>query len=204
MALLGTLRDRLRGEPDDGATSDSPTGDSAATNGPIPARVHAHRDEPFVVFLIGMRVNALWKVHRWLPIFFVAPRMIRELRDDPDSGLLGSRTAVGPGLRHVQFVQYWRSFEDLRAYARDSEHLHLEAWREYNASPTNEHSDVGIWHETYLVDPDDYETVYNNIPPHGLGAADGSELVPATGQRRSAATRLGRAESDESNGESGS
>jgi len=31
----------------------------------------ADRDEDVVVFLIGMRINAFWKVHRWLPVFLV-------------------------------------------------------------------------------------------------------------------------------------
>jgi len=58
----------------------------------IEGRVHAEREEPFVVFLIGMRVNKLWAVHRWLPILLVATRMVRELRAREDSELLRSRS----------------------------------------------------------------------------------------------------------------
>lgn len=46
--------------------------------------------------------------------------MVRELVSDPDSGLLGSRTVVGPGIRNLGFIQYWDSFDALREYARDS------------------------------------------------------------------------------------
>ncbi|MFC7132862.1 MULTISPECIES: DUF4188 domain-containing protein [Salinibaculum] len=172
MRLLGTLAERLRGL----LGADERTG-----------RVHAERDADVVVFVVGMRINALWKVHRWLPVFLVAPRMVRELRRDPGSGLLGSWTFVSP-LRTVGFVQYWDSFESLRAYARDSDHLHLDAWADYNADA--EDGAVGIWHETYRVGADEYETVYNHTPPRGLGAAAGSDLVSATGQRESAAGRL--------------
>ena len=147
-------------------------------------RVHAEREDDVVVFLIGMRVNALWKVHRWLPIFLVAPRMVRELRAAEGSGLLGSWTYLSPP-RGIGFVQYWDSFESLRAYAQDSDHLHLDAWREYNQDGDDA---VGIWHETYRVE--DYETVYNTVGPRGLGAAAGSDLVPATGRRESAAGRI--------------
>jgi hypothetical protein len=136
-------------------------------------RVHAEHDDDMVVFLIGMRINALWKVHRWLPIFLVAPRMVRELRLEDDSDLL------------VGFVQYWEDFESLREYARDHDRLHLDAWGKYNERTDGS---VGIWHETYRVA--EYETVYNNSPPRGLGAAAGSELVPATGHRESAAGRI--------------
>lgn len=151
-------------------------------------RVHAEREDDVVVFLIGMRVNAAWKLHRWLPVFLVAPRMVRELRRGPDSGLLGSWGFLSPP-RTVGFVQYWDSFESLRAYARDSDHLHLEAWGEYNEREA-EAGDVGIWHETYRVAADEHESVYNNVAPRGLGAATGSQVVPATGRTTSAAGRL--------------
>jgi hypothetical protein len=150
-------------------------------------RVHADREDGVVVFLIGMRVNAVWKLHRWLPVFLVAPRMVRELRES-ESGLLGSWGFLSPP-RTVGFVQYWDSFESLRAYARDSDHLHLEAWGEYNEQEA-EAGAVGIWHETYRVDPGDHESVYNNVAPRGLGAAEGSEVVPAAGRAVSAAGRL--------------
>ncbi len=150
-------------------------------------RVHAEREDDVVVFLIGMRINAFWKLHRWLPVFLAAPRMVRELQGDPDSGLLGSWGFVSP-LRTVGFVQYWDSFESLEAYARDSDRLHLDAWSDYNDQA--DEGAVGIWHETYRISADEYETVYNNNPPRGLGATSGTELVPATGQRDSAAGRL--------------
>jgi len=153
-------------------------------------RVHADRDDDVVVFLIGMRINAFWKVHRWLPIFLVAPRMVRELRRDPDSGLLGNWGFLSPP-RGVGFVQYWDSFEDLQAYARDSDHLHLDAWAEYNEETDGS---VGIWHETYRVES--HESVYNHHPLHGLAAADGTTLTEATGQDRSAAGRIDGVEDD--------
>lgn len=156
-------------------------------------RVHAEREEPFVVFLIGMRINKLWAVHRWLPILLVAPRMVRELRGQEGSGLLGSRNWVA--WWSVGFVQYWESVEDLRAYARDVDARHLDAWRSYDAE-TPASGAVGIWHETYRVDPGGYETVYNRMPAYGLAAADGLERVDATGERASMFGRLGRTDGD--------
>ncbi|WP_436347500.1 DUF4188 domain-containing protein [Natronorubrum sp. FCH18a] len=153
-------------------------------------KVTAERDDDFVVFHIGMRINTLWKVHRWLPLVLVAPRMVRELVADPESGLLGSRTVVGPGIRNIGFVQYWESFDALRAYARDSNRLHFPAWQEYYQDGTKDDAAIGIWHETYLVGADEYETVYNNMPAHGLAASDGTEIVPAANQRKTAAGRL--------------
>jgi hypothetical protein len=162
------------------------------TANPIERKVAADRSEKFVVFHIGVRINAFWKIHRWLPIVLIAPRMVRELVSDPESGLLGSRTVVGPGIRNVGFVQYWDSFESLREYARDSDRLHFPAWQEYYEDGTRQDAAVGIWHETYVIDPDEYETVYNNMPRHGLGATDGATVTPAAGQRDTAGGRIGK------------
>ncbi|WP_276270801.1 DUF4188 domain-containing protein [Haloarcula litorea] len=153
---------------------------------PIPRRMTADVDDDFVVFRIGIRINKLWKVHRWLPVFLAMPRMLRELESDPDSGLLRYRTSFG--LRNATLTQFWRSFEDLHEYAHDADAEHLPAWQRFS-SEVGQSGDVGIWHETYRVRPDDHESVYVNMPPFGLGAA--TDLVPATGDRETAADRLG-------------
>jgi hypothetical protein len=83
----------------------------------------------FVVFLIGMRINKPWKVHKWWPVFVAMPRMIRHLSEN-DLGMLGYHLALrasGPIL-----VQYWRSAEQLQRFARDSLLPHLSAWRMFN------------------------------------------------------------------------
>ena len=38
-------------------------------------RLTAEMDGDFVVFLIGMRVNKPWKVHKWLPVARAMPRL---------------------------------------------------------------------------------------------------------------------------------
>ena len=43
-------------------------------------RLTANLDGDFVVFLIGMRLNQPWKVHKWTPLASAMPRMIAELR----------------------------------------------------------------------------------------------------------------------------
>jgi hypothetical protein len=159
-------------------------------NGIYREKVAAERDEEFVVFHIGMRINAFWKLHRWLPVLLVAPRMLRELLTDSESGLLGSRTVLGPGIRNIGFVQYWDSFESLREYARDGDQSHYPAWQEYYRNGTKDDAAVGIWHETYLVTDGEYETVYNNMPAHGLAACDDTDIVPATGHRKTATGRI--------------
>ena len=44
----------------------------------IDKRMTAEVDGEFVVFLIGMRINKPWKVHKWLPVFLAMPKMLKE------------------------------------------------------------------------------------------------------------------------------
>jgi len=153
--------------------------------GIIQKRVCAEIEGPFVVFMIGARINRPWKLNVVLPFLATMPRMLKELAADPALGLLHVRQHFS--LTSVTLVQYWRSFEHLEAYAQSPERQHLPAWRWFNTT-IGSNGDVGIWHETYLVQPGCYETVYNNMPSFGLGAA--GKLVDATGVRQAAHQRL--------------
>lgn len=130
-------------------------------------RRYATLDGGFAVFLIGMRVNNPWKVHRWWPVARAMPRMLRELRQHPELGLLSAEIWGG---RTTIVVQYWRSAEALFAYARNRDAGHLPAWRAFNEA-VGRSADVGIWHETYVVAPGGYENIYVDMPPFGLGRA---------------------------------
>jgi len=138
----------------------------------------------FVVFLIGMRINRWWKVHKWLRVAFAMPRMLRELAQKPELGFLGYEQWPG---RTILVLQYWRSMDALLAYAKNRDAAHLPAWRSFNKL-VGTSGDVGIWHETYRVRAGDYENVYVNMPPFGLGKV--GELVEATGKRQHATDRL--------------
>jgi hypothetical protein len=148
----------------------------------IPNRVTAEIDGDFVVFLIGMRINKPWKIHKWLPVFLAMPRMLKELATRPESGFLGHTMGL------PVIVQYWKSFEHLESYARSKDQLHWPAWVAFNTRVGNSRGDVGIWHETYRVRAGEYETVYSGMPPFGLGKA--GRLIPATGGKESARERF--------------
>ena len=149
-----------------------------------PHRLTAQLDGDFVVFLIGMRINQPLKVHRWGPVAAAMPRMLRELYQQPDLGLLHAEMWFS---RTIILVQYWRSMAQLQAYAQARESQHLPAWQAFNRRIGTDGS-VGIWHETYEVGPGRHESVYVNMPAFGLGRA--GQLLPAEGDRRSAAQRL--------------
>jgi hypothetical protein len=96
-----------------------------------------------VVFLIGMRFNNPWKIHKW-----------------------------------------WGE-----AFARDASLPHHPAWRAFN-KVVGGNGDVGIWHETYLVQAGQYETLYGNMPRFGLAQA--AEHVPVARKGETAAQRRGQ------------
>jgi hypothetical protein len=150
----------------------------------------AEIEGPFVVFLIGMRINRLYAIRKWVPTTLAMGPMLRTLQTNPQKGFLGAQAFLM--WRGVALVQYWRSFEDLEQFARNRDDPHLEAWRRFNRTIGTDGS-VGIWHETYLVGAGKYEAVYGNMPIFGLAAA--TNHIPITGRRTSAARRLQREES---------
>ena len=146
-------------------------------------RMTAEIDGDFVVFLIGARFDKLHMVRSMIDLG--GRRGMKHMLDylvaHPEKGLL----AYEMGFPTI--VQYWRSFDHLEAFAKDKDDPHLDAWRNYwrrvGASDRS-----GIWHETDLVQAGQYEAVYGNMPPHGLGKA--GRLVPVSEASR-ARERLG-------------
>ena len=152
----------------------------------MPGRYTAQTDEPFVVFLIGMRINRFFAFWKWIPTALAMGPMLQTLFQHPEKGFLGGELIFY--WRGVGLIQYWRSFEDLEKFARNREDPHLRAWQRFNKAIGSDGS-VGIWHETYLVEPGRYEAVYGNMPVFGLASA--TRHVPAVGRRETARRRLG-------------
>ena len=152
----------------------------------LPGRRTARPEGEFVVFLIGMTINKPWRVHEWVPVFVAMPRMLRELDRQPERGLLHWSLALerhGPTV-----IQYWRSAEQLQAYASDRDARHLPAWTRYNARAKAAES-VGVWHETYRVTEGTYEAIYVDTPRLGLGRT--VEPTPVGSTSRAAARLRG-------------
>ena len=152
----------------------------------------ANIDGDFVVFLIGAKAHKPWKVHKWLPVGRAMRRMIAELKQAPDMGLLHVER-FGGGNGGV-LVQYWRSFEHLHAYARNTDAEHLPAWAWFHKK-VGMVGDVGIWHETYQVRAGQYEAIYGDMRPMGLGVA--GTLIPATGAAKTARGRKGETQGED-------
>ena len=130
-------------------------------------RMTAEIEGDFVVFLIGARFNTKLQLARSL-VDLGGRRGMKHMLDylvtHPEKGLL----AYEMGLPTI--VQYWRSFEQLEAFAKDQDDPHLQPWRDF-WKRLGKDTRTGIWHETYLVQAGQYEAVYGNMPPHGLGKA---------------------------------
>ncbi len=151
-----------------------------------PRRLCDAQDGPVTVFLIGMRINRLTRPDKWMPVARAMPRMLKELGQRPDLGLLGHEAMLAP-FRTLITLQYWRDFDALHAYAHAAEQEHLPAWRAFNRASKGNDA-VGIFHETYVVQPGAHESIYVAMPPFGLGKATG--LREASGKRNAARERM--------------
>ena len=147
----------------------------------VPNRVTAKIDGDFVVFLIGMRINNWFRPSSWLPTLRAMGPMLDELTvAGPASGLLHFEQ-----LGRMTIIQYWRSFEQLEAYARAEDMRHWPAWVDFNRRLKNRRGDVGIWHETYLVRSGEYEAIYSGMPSIGLAKAGlQAQITEGTGSAR--------------------
>jgi hypothetical protein len=151
----------------------------------FPGRFSTSIEGPFVVFLIGFRINRLFAIHKWMPVARAMGPMLQELYANPSLGMLAAHASVY--WRGAMVTQYWRSFEHLVEYAQSRDAVHLPAWKAFNQSVGNDGT-VGIWHETYYVAKGQYESVYVNMPRFGLALAGTHE--PATGHLRDARSRM--------------
>ena len=145
----------------------------------------ARQEDPFAVFMFGMRLNRLRGLLRFLWGLRVLRRVLRDLDDHPEYGLLAGH--VYRTGRTLVVVQYWESFDALDAWARDHRLPHRKAWQRYLREALADGA-MGLWHETYLASPGSWEGVYLNMPPWGLAA--GTEAVEMQVSKGSARDRL--------------
>jgi hypothetical protein len=148
-------------------------------------RYTAKSDQPFVVFLIGMRINKWWRFNKWMPVSAAMVPMISTLFTNPQKGFLHAEMFWNFGTSAM--LQYWQSFDDLERFARNPSDTHLEAWKKFNQAVGADGS-VGIWHETYTVNSGQFESMYGNMPRFGLAAA--MEHIQIAGRRDTAKGRL--------------
>jgi hypothetical protein len=147
---------------------------------------HDHTGD-LAVFLIGARVNKVWRPDGWWPALAAMTPMLRELYQDPDSGFLGATFLLG--LRGPTVVQYWRSVEHVYAYANAEEREHRPAWVEFYRRAKKVPGAVGVWHETFSVPAGGHESLYADVPG-AIGLASATGVVPSARRGRTARERI--------------
>jgi hypothetical protein len=148
-------------------------------------RFSVGNDQEIVVFLIGVRINRVRAVRRWVPVLRAIAPMLREAEADEHSGMLGYRR-LRVGWREAVVLQYWQSTDALMTFADGA--THRRAWRDFYRLATAGGA-VGLWHETYVVPARRYEAIYGIVPPLGLAAF--RTLMPIGRRNDSARARLG-------------
>lgn len=118
-------------------------------------RFTTQQEEGVVVFIIGMRINQLWRVKQWLPVFTAFPKMIKELEKNPSLGYMSSELFFTG--RTILSVQYWKTSEALMNYATGTNHLH--AWKMFNKK-IRKAKGVALYHETHIIEPRQSEAIY--------------------------------------------
>ena len=99
------------------------------------------------------------------------------------------------GARGPLLVQYWNSAQQLDSYPRGQGNEHSKAWAAFYKRATAHPDDVGIWHETYVTQPGQRESLYHATPRMGLAAALGGFRALRSGEETGAKRRAAGAAS---------
>lgn len=142
---------------------------------------------PIVVLHLGVRLN-----HPLGPLAPGAAEATKHFiacsvelaRRASDFGCVGQttwRAAERASNNTLMTVFYFRDVAGLHAFAHDAVHRAAWDWIGRFARETG-HSHIGIFHETFVSAPGAYETIYHNMPPLLLGAANVGVTNEGTGQ----------------------
>ncbi|WP_415977263.1 monooxygenase family protein [Rhodococcus sp. 077-4] len=147
-------------------------------------RYTANYPDDFVVLFIGLRMNSIWRITEWLPVFRAAFSMTKEALALPSTPLLKSNTVWSVSdPRLFFFVQHWRSFDELQKWANDADLEHKPAKKAFfKRTAYNGH--VGVWHEAYEVPAGRFEAIYANMPRMSLASVGTYRELRATSRAK--------------------
>jgi fumigallin biosynthesis monooxygenase-like protein len=156
------------------------------TEGVLRGRFTTPNEEPVVLFTFGIRVNRLRDVRTWWPVLRTVRPMFGALAPEAGvPGYLGGRVQLR-GIREISVVQYWRSVDELLAFAELP--VHKKGFKAFHRAAAGGGSTVGLWHELFAVPAGHHESIYGNVPRGGL--AGFLPLTPVRRRRDSALQRL--------------
>lgn len=150
------------------------------------ARLMADIEGEFLVFVVELRIYQWWRFWKWLPVVRAMGGMLTELMKKPELGLLNFEYWFA--FRRQVFLMYWRSYEHMHDWVLDKGATHMAGWKMLNQLMKDSPKVLGFWHESYVIQPHQYEAFYRNVPTVGLGQA--GTLVPLQGRATTAAARL--------------
>jgi hypothetical protein len=150
------------------------------------ARLLADMEGEFLVFVVELRIHQWWRFGKWYPTVIAMGRMLTELMKNPEFGLLHFEYWFA--FRRQLFLMYWRSYEHMHDWVLNKDATHIAGWKQLNQLMKDHPNVLGFWHESYVVQPDQYEAFYRNVPTVGLGKV--GKLTPLTGRATTAAARL--------------
>jgi len=140
-----------------------------------------------IVFLIGLRINNFWKIHQWWRLVLTLPKILKELRQQKVAGFITGHLWYG---RNILMVQYWDDFKSLEQYAKNNSKSHMPIWTFFNLKILSS-VDVGVWHETYQIEPGKFEAIYTNMPCFGLAQAGNYIEIDNSRDDSNASKRMG-------------
>jgi len=152
----------------------------------IPKRMTVELSESKVVFLIGLRINNLWKIHQWWRLVLTMPKILRECKQQQVLGFITGNLWYG---RNILMVQYWDDFKSLEQYAKNNTKSHMPVWTYFNLKVLSS-ADVGVWHETYQIEPKQFEAIYTNMPKFGLAQAGQFKEIDNSSENSNATNRI--------------
>lgn len=118
----------------------------------------AKSNHPFGVLAPGFRKMNLSKMTK---------NMHENAANNGFLGQTGYMRTDERGALEFNFISYWRSIEDLHAFAHGP--IHRETWVWWEKT-LKQHDFLGVNHEIYEADKGRWENVYLNFQPTGLGA----------------------------------
>jgi len=146
----------------------------------INQRMTISKEDNFVVFLVGININHLWKLHSWIPSILAIPKILNELTYITESGFLGYQL-----ISHFPPViaEYWKSVDDLENHTQYRYEKKYQAWNDF-AQKINQNNDVDIWHEIYNVSDGESSRIYNGMPVYGTRKLN--QIMPSRDKRKQA------------------
>lgn len=125
--------------------------------------------DPLCVFMVGVQIKSarsFWKIP------YIAGKMRqmqKELREDPESGFIWGTNFTKFAPFTTLFLSYWTSADYIDQFIKRDKFSHkresVAYWKRFGKD-----TDVGVWHETYEIDPQRTENLYFGMEPFGVSA----------------------------------